>query len=499
VATDALPAATVATAYHQTVAAAGGATPYRFALASGALPAGLALNPATGAITGTPTAATTAGFTVKVTDASQPKPQSAFQALTIVVHPAAIPSVLVANGGSGTVTDHPLSPTGDVAPLFTLGPANKLSAPSGVAVDTSGRVYVVNSGSDSIREFAPGVSSSSGPDVTISGSNTGLSNPTAITLDRAGRIYVTSQSANTVSVFASGASGNVAPIATLSGSNTGLSGSAAATVTAAGDVWVANAGRNSLTEYAPGANGNVAPIATVAGAATTLNSPIAIGQDEHGNLLVANLYGESIARFAPTAAGNAAPIGLIAGGNTTLDFPHGVDVDAQGRIYVANQFGQSIAVFAPDATGSVAPVATIAGAATGLSAPQALAVVPPLSLLTRHLPPGTVRHLYHATLRAALGTSPYRWRLTRGRLPAGVHLSRRGVLSGAPRRRGHWWVTIAVSDAGHPRLRAHRRFSLIVRCPAVGRHRTCAPARLRRGRAGRDRSALAAVRRAWDR
>ena len=394
ISTAALPAATVGTAYSQTVGASGGARPYRFSLASGALPVGLTLNAATGAITGTPAAAATATFTVKVTDASLPTAQFAVQALSIVVRPPVVPSVLVANGGSGTVTDYPLSPSGNVAPLFTLGQANMLSAPGGVAVDTTGRVYVVNSASSTISEFAPGVTSASAPDVTIAGSNTGLSNPTAIALDTAGRIYVTSQSSATVSVFAAGATGNAAPIATIAGTGTGLSGPASATVTSAGDLWVANASNNSLTEYAPGANGNVAPIATVAGAATDLNSPVGIGQDERGNLLVANLYGESITRFAPGATGNAPPIGLIAGGNTTLDFPHGVDVDAQGRIYVPNQFGNSIAVFAPDATGSVAPVATIAGAATELSAPQAVAVLPPLSILTTHLPGATVTHLY---------------------------------------------------------------------------------------------------------
>ena len=55
-------------------------------------------------------------------------------------------------------------------------------------------------------------------------------------------------------------------------------------------------------------------------------------------------------------------------------------------------------------------------------------------------------------LRATLGTTPYRWRLTHGRLPAGLRLSRRGVLSGVPRHRGHWRVTIGVTDAGHPRM-----------------------------------------------
>jgi sugar lactone lactonase YvrE len=481
ISTATLPAATVGTAYSQTVAAGGGAKPYRFSLSSGALPAGLTLNATTGAVTGTPTAATTASFAVKVTDTSPPTAQSAVQALTIVVRAPVVPSVVVANGGSGAVTDYPLSPTGNVAPLFKLGAGNKLSGPGGVAVDTTGRVYVLNSSNSTISEFAPGVTSASGPAVTIGGSNTGLNNPAGIALDAAGRIYVTSQAAASISVFAAGANGNVAPIATISGPSTGLSGPASATVTSAGDLWVANAGNNSLTEYAPGANGNAAPIATVAGPATDLNSPVGIGQDEHGNLLVANLYGESIARFAPTANGNAAPIGLIAGGNTTLDFPHGVDVDAQGRIYVPNQFGDAIAVFAPDATGSVAPVATIAGAATGLSAPQAIAVVPPLSILTKHLPGATVRHLYDVTLRAALGTTPYRWSLTHGRLPAGLRLDRLGLLSGVPRRPGRRWVTITATDAGHPPMTARRRFLVTVRCPKIGRQRSCAISHLMRG------------------
>jgi sugar lactone lactonase YvrE len=490
ISTAVLSAGTTGTAYSQKLGAAGGAPPYSWSLATGKLPAGLTLNPSTGAITGTPTTAGTFSFTVKVTDVSQPAAQFATQSLAITVHPPVLPSVFATNGGAGTLTDYALSDNGNVAPLLTLGQPSKLVGPSGVAVDTTGRVYVVSSGANSVSEFAPGASATSTPDRTIAGSNTGLTNPTAIALDGAGRIYVISQTSATVSVFAAGATGNVAPIATIAGSSTGLYGPASATVTSSGDLWVANVTNNSLTEYAPGANGNVAPIAIVAGSSTDLNSPVGIGQDEHGNLLVANLYGESIARFAPGAIGNADPIGVIAGGSTMLDFPHGVDVDAQGRIYVPNQFGDSISIFAADASGDVAPVATIAGGATGLSGPNSIAVVPPLSILTERLSVGTVGHLYRQPLRAALGTPPYRWFVKRGRLPRGVRLTRNGKLSGVPHRPGRWRFTIRVLDAGQPAMTDRHTFTLRVRCPGIGRRRTHAgrcvtPGFQRRGDSGR--------------
>ena len=46
--------------------------PYTWSIASGSLPAGLALNTSSGAITGTPTAAGTFNFTARVSDAEQP-------------------------------------------------------------------------------------------------------------------------------------------------------------------------------------------------------------------------------------------------------------------------------------------------------------------------------------------------------------------------------------------------------------------------------------------
>lgn len=70
IATTSLPGGSVGSPYSQTIAVSGGQTPYAWSLSDGALPPGLSLNTATGAITGTPT---TGGgpfaFTIAVTDA----------------------------------------------------------------------------------------------------------------------------------------------------------------------------------------------------------------------------------------------------------------------------------------------------------------------------------------------------------------------------------------------------------------------------------------------
>ena len=62
--TSPLPGGTVTAPYSQTLAATGGTAPYTWSITAGTLPAGLTLNPSTGAITGTPT---TAGGPVSIT------------------------------------------------------------------------------------------------------------------------------------------------------------------------------------------------------------------------------------------------------------------------------------------------------------------------------------------------------------------------------------------------------------------------------------------------
>jgi hypothetical protein len=99
--TASLPAGTVGTAYGATVQGAGGSPPYTWS-ASG-LPAGLSIDPASGAITGTPTADAAGSYSVTVTVTDSDHDSAARQyTLTISPAQAAMDTLTVALAGTGS-------------------------------------------------------------------------------------------------------------------------------------------------------------------------------------------------------------------------------------------------------------------------------------------------------------------------------------------------------------------------------------------------------------
>jgi hypothetical protein len=87
------------------------------------------------------------------------------------------------------------------------------------------------------------------------------------------------------------------------------------------------------------------------------------------------------------------------------------------------------------------------GMATFLHAALVEALAAPLVVAPTRLPLAHVGELYSARLLAKGGTAPYRWRLTSGPLPSGLHLLADGHITGSPRRAARLRVVFRATDA----------------------------------------------------
>jgi tetratricopeptide (TPR) repeat protein len=115
-----LPDGVLNTTYNAILQSIGGTGAVTWSLTTGTLPAGLSLNPGTGAIAGTPTTAGTSAITITATDSANP-PNSVAIPLSITINAAAPPFAISAaflpNGTIGTPYDQILSASGGTAPF----------------------------------------------------------------------------------------------------------------------------------------------------------------------------------------------------------------------------------------------------------------------------------------------------------------------------------------------------------------------------------------------
>jgi hypothetical protein len=235
---------------------------------------------------------------------------------------------------------------GNVAPDWVMG---RQLTPYGLARDPAGRVYVTNYWLDSVSVFAPGAAGSASPVATIRGSKTGIESPTGIAVDSKGKIYVVNgagDSANyptadakvRIDVYSACSDGNVAPIAVIQGSRTRLQDPMAVAVDSSDKIYVADtAGADDpdsparVIIYAAGNNGNVRPIATISGDKTGLDMANGIAVDSGGKIYVTNdgsfvRHLDTVTVYPPGAHGNVAPVATFGG----IGGPQGIAVDSAG-------------------------------------------------------------------------------------------------------------------------------------------------------------------------
>jgi sugar lactone lactonase YvrE len=306
-------------------------------------------------------------------------------------------NIYAVDEGSASVTVY--QPLGSSTGMLDEAPTAAISTtlttaqgfPEGIALDSSGKIYVANTVPSSVTVYPAGSSANTAPLATISGNNTGLSGPEGLALDSSGKIYVAGgngllgEQAVLIYPALGGSTGliNEAPVAAISGSNTGLDIAKGIALDASGKIYVADEDSNSVFVYSALGSStgtlNEAPIATISGSNTGLDFPDGLALDTSGKIYVVNDGGVFIYPPLGSSTGvlNEAPIASITGSNTGFEIPTGIALDSNSNIYVAD-LARAIFVYPPlgTSTGELneAPVATISGPQTGLGEPQFIAI-----------------------------------------------------------------------------------------------------------------------------
>lgn len=171
--------------------------------------------------------------------------------------------------GSGEINVFPTSATGNVKPIARIsGGSTQFRSPLGVAVDSSGNIYVVSTEvpyQNSVVVFTAGSKGDASPIGIIVGPATGLVAPSSIALDSSNNVYVGSANTGIVTVYAAGSSGNIAPIWTFPSEAISNDANAVA-LDAASNIYVTSAVNNAqpaVTVWPPGANGDVSPLSSI--------------------------------------------------------------------------------------------------------------------------------------------------------------------------------------------------------------------------------------------
>jgi type II secretory pathway pseudopilin PulG/sugar lactone lactonase YvrE len=265
------------------------------------------------------------------------------------ISPAGVVSTLAGSGTPGSSD--------------STGTAAQFNTPLGVAVDSYGTVYVADSYNNLIRKITP-----AGVVSTLAGSTAGSSDgtgaaaqfyyPAGIAVDSSGTVYVADIYNNLIRKITP-----AGVVSTLAGSTRGFAdGTGAAAqfndpgsvaVDSSGTVYVTDSGNNLIRKISPaGVVSTLAGSGTPGssdgtGAAAQFNYPFGVAVDTSGTVYVADAYNHRIRKITPagvvsTLAGSTAGFADGTGAAAQFTAPTCVAVGSSGTVYVTDTYNHRI-------------------------------------------------------------------------------------------------------------------------------------------------------------
>lgn len=200
----------------------------------------------------------------------------------------------------------------------TVLPFTGLNGPEGAAVDSSGALYIADTYNKRVLKLAAGAAS---PDVLPFN---GLDSPTDVAVDSARNVYVTDFKINKVFKLEAGTSNQtVLPF-------TGINTPEGVAVDSNGTVFICDYGNNRLLKLAAGStNQTVLPF-------NGLYDPEGVAVDTDGTLYVTDGGNNRVLRLAP---GSSEQTVLPFSG---LNNPTGVAVDSSGSVYLTDYYNNRV-------------------------------------------------------------------------------------------------------------------------------------------------------------
>ncbi len=248
--------------------------------------------------------------------------------------------------------------------------AATLNAPSGLAFDSKGDLYIADTGNNVIRKISGGNITTvagiqaQGPGFGGDGgaaTSANLSGPTAVALDSSGNLYLTDAGYSLIRKVDT--KGNINSYLGAYATDRAFDAPNGLWIDASGALYIADSGHNRLVKY-------VAPtLSTIANRSQSalfsgdggpaisaqLSKPVGVTIDAAGSVYVADTNNSRIRKittdgFITTIAGRGGAAYNGDGGNATeawLNFPRGIAVSSTGTVYIADTGNHVIRVLTP--------------------------------------------------------------------------------------------------------------------------------------------------------